>query len=324
MSEPEVLYHYTTAQGLLGIVEGAALWATNADFLNDARELKYGRQELYDALRKRADELSPEEPEVAGAKYSQAAVMRSAVDHLSPGGIFARREHHVVYVACFCEEGDLLSQWRGYGAPGGYAVGFRASDLRLAAPTEAGTRAGVHNAMVDHMAQRAARRWRWLRRHGSEPDERLPPRISEAADLLRVRYGDAAVEDAIATVLQRIAPEPVGHPGVQGYARAQSVVLPALAGIKHDAFREEREWRLVVVTDEHVPSFRTGPLGVTPYIEVGYPPGAIADVVIGPGPETQVRERGVRQLLAKHATHQPPEDGGDAVVVRSSVAPFRG
>src|SRR5205085_10103226 len=35
-----------------------------------------------------------------------------------------------VYVASFCENGDLLSQWRAYGAfGGGYAVGFSSIGL---------------------------------------------------------------------------------------------------------------------------------------------------------------------------------------------------
>ncbi|MFO1205708.1 MAG: hypothetical protein U1E63_08295 [Burkholderiales bacterium] len=32
------LYHYTTAEGLKGIVESQQLWATNIAYLNDAEE----------------------------------------------------------------------------------------------------------------------------------------------------------------------------------------------------------------------------------------------------------------------------------------------
>ena len=34
-----------------------------------------------------------------------------------------------VFVTCFCEAGDLLSQWRGYGTDHGYALGFAAEPL---------------------------------------------------------------------------------------------------------------------------------------------------------------------------------------------------
>jgi hypothetical protein len=40
------------------------------------------------------------------------------------------------YISCFCKNGDLLSQWRGYGATGGgYALGFLAGQLDTP-PTE--------------------------------------------------------------------------------------------------------------------------------------------------------------------------------------------
>ena len=35
---PEVLYHYTTQAGLIGIIRGAEIWATHTQYLNDRRE----------------------------------------------------------------------------------------------------------------------------------------------------------------------------------------------------------------------------------------------------------------------------------------------
>ena len=35
-----IVYHYTDTQAFAGIVENAALWATNFRYLNDSRELK--------------------------------------------------------------------------------------------------------------------------------------------------------------------------------------------------------------------------------------------------------------------------------------------
>jgi Protein of unknown function (DUF2971) len=281
MNEPEILYHYTTAIGLMGIVQSQTLRATNAEFLNDAQELQFGRPQVHDALLKQADELSPHSG-AGDANTSRASVMRSAAYELAPDGLSAGRQYHFVYVACFCEAGDLLSQWRSYGASGGYTVGFRTSHLRLVQPAEM----EVRDSMTEE--------------------------IEESATLVKVRYGDAAVEEAVTSVLGSVAPKPVSHLGVIGFHRAQSVVLPALAGIKHAAFSEEREWRLVVVSGPHKPSFRVGPLGVTPYIGLRYPTEAIAEIVIGPGPEQRFREQEVELLV------------GENVTVRSSSAPFRG
>lgn len=38
------------------------------------------------------------------------------------------------YAVCFCDNGDPLSQWRGYGVDGGYALGFDRERLRAAEP----------------------------------------------------------------------------------------------------------------------------------------------------------------------------------------------
>jgi hypothetical protein len=42
MNETEkTLYHYTSLEGLLGIIESKSIWATNVLYLNDASELNY-------------------------------------------------------------------------------------------------------------------------------------------------------------------------------------------------------------------------------------------------------------------------------------------
>ena len=39
-AEPELLYHYTTLDGLLGILDKRELWATGISYLNDTFEYK--------------------------------------------------------------------------------------------------------------------------------------------------------------------------------------------------------------------------------------------------------------------------------------------
>src|ERR687891_1650454 len=41
---PEVLYHYTTADGLLGIVGSTSFWMTSLRYMNDQSELQYARE----------------------------------------------------------------------------------------------------------------------------------------------------------------------------------------------------------------------------------------------------------------------------------------
>jgi hypothetical protein len=39
---PAILYHYTAADGLLGMLQSHQIWATNVRFINDRSELDYG------------------------------------------------------------------------------------------------------------------------------------------------------------------------------------------------------------------------------------------------------------------------------------------
>jgi hypothetical protein len=42
LPESGLLFHYTTAEGLKGIIEQNELWASSAYFLNDSAEITYG------------------------------------------------------------------------------------------------------------------------------------------------------------------------------------------------------------------------------------------------------------------------------------------
>lgn len=105
-----VLYHYTTADGLKGIVENDELWATSAYYLNDSTEIMYGYQLIDEALGVwRTKVNSPEDSMAGGLVYSLERqfghdyLERNIITIITP-----------IYLTCFCEEDDLLSQWRAY------------------------------------------------------------------------------------------------------------------------------------------------------------------------------------------------------------------
>ena len=39
--EDTIIYHYTSPEGILGIIESNSLWATDINYLNDSSELRY-------------------------------------------------------------------------------------------------------------------------------------------------------------------------------------------------------------------------------------------------------------------------------------------
>ena len=105
-----LLYHYTNAAGLLGIVEHNKFWATHINYLNDASELIYARNLVEGALKQREEQTKV--PIVR--EFFRRVIARFDISQTMD-----------VFVSCFCEEGDLLSQWRGYAQAGeGYSIGI--------------------------------------------------------------------------------------------------------------------------------------------------------------------------------------------------------
>lgn len=134
---PSILYHYTSAEGLQGILTSHQLWATEVQHLNDSSEGQYGLTICLEELDKAADALGGPAPRFVSDFRKHFSEARDTV-----------------YVACFCEDGDLVPQWRGYGAAGaGYAIGFRSDLLSLAAD------APMLRVVYDEQRQRALASW---------------------------------------------------------------------------------------------------------------------------------------------------------------------
>jgi hypothetical protein len=118
---PKFLYHYTTGDGLLGIMQSSTLWATHIAYLNDSAEFRGASDMLKERLKQEFDSndtlvdintLSP--------RKQLALWLWEVTDRLHSASL---------YVICFCVDGDLLSQWRGYSGSYGYSVGFRTEML---------------------------------------------------------------------------------------------------------------------------------------------------------------------------------------------------
>jgi hypothetical protein len=120
---PRGLCHYTSGQGLLGILQNREVWSTHISYLNDHTESRLAfdmaRSLLERIFALRA--LSGRAPELCARLLGDMVPERA-----DPG--MAR------YVTSFTEQWDDLSQWRGYTTPGdGYSVAFDAEVLESAA-----------------------------------------------------------------------------------------------------------------------------------------------------------------------------------------------
>jgi hypothetical protein len=117
---PRTLYHYTSATGLLGILESRSLWATSIHQLNDATELQHALvlTRLYLAS------FRPKPGQHLGHDAWLHEAMMTGLDQLARINVF---------VFSLSAERDLLSQWRAYCPEGGYALGFGLGSLRTLA-----------------------------------------------------------------------------------------------------------------------------------------------------------------------------------------------
>ncbi|SDH47400.1 hypothetical protein SAMN05444695_10285 [Rhodococcus triatomae] len=50
------------------------------------------------------------------AQTAQAVTLRFTAKTLADGELFEKNQLGDAYIACLCEDGDQLGQWRGYGA----------------------------------------------------------------------------------------------------------------------------------------------------------------------------------------------------------------
>ena len=106
------LYHYTTAAGLDGILRSRALRFGHAYYFNDPNEINYGQKFVSEIIQN----ILEEENQKESKEFLEALGNQLRIAFGGAG--------HNPFMACFCETGDLLSQWRIYSSGGrGYCLG---------------------------------------------------------------------------------------------------------------------------------------------------------------------------------------------------------
>jgi hypothetical protein len=144
----DVVFHYTTAAGVEGILESQTLHATHYKYTNDASEMYCitpklcslaapGVRKVYEKLaadrdkRKRIEENGGIEKHVT---HDTNALVKAL--YKVTFGETGQHKFFEPYVVSFCahnteyeRQNGLLSQWRGYGRDSGYALVFETSAL---------------------------------------------------------------------------------------------------------------------------------------------------------------------------------------------------
>lgn len=103
---PKNIYHYCSIPSFYNIIQSKTLFLSNTNYLNDSLESKWLKQ-----ITKKLNK---------GKGFNFNSISNSIVENLWS------RYDNGIYVACFSEHKDLLSQWRGYADNAhGVAIGFK-------------------------------------------------------------------------------------------------------------------------------------------------------------------------------------------------------
>jgi hypothetical protein len=283
---PLKLYHYTTAEGLIGILNSTSFWMTNLRYMNDLSELQYS----VDLIGKTIESKSSE--------YASNDILKEFFNRVrntfSPFGGGTE-----VFAVCFCEQGNLLSQWRAYGGRGGgYAIG------------------------VDffHLLRFISKRC-FLRKVVYQPG-RQKEIINNIIDKVCALLGEM-------TIGQDIKKVDSDNTLPQFCMFLNQILGEYIFSFKHPEFSEEQEWRLVYVwacnpilnreSDFHDLKFRTFGGNVIPYCEVSFDNAVkasrqddyglsfpVQELVIGPTLNPDFNSQSVASLLTKiNPDHYP-------------------
>ena len=139
---PELL-HYTSLAGLVGILDSQSIRATHTAFLNDSSEIllffEHRLEKVLEAGIRAALAADPELqvlPQYAKTPQDAENVILRYAKEMGDAIRTATLRFNKPYIACFSAPANdrvrndgLLSQWRGYGSDGGYALVFDSKKL---------------------------------------------------------------------------------------------------------------------------------------------------------------------------------------------------
>lgn len=133
----DALFHYTTGDGLVGVLGTNEIWSTAYYCANDESELSAGKNVLTRLFGSKTHEMIQAGDRRAQILECRGADIRELADKFEGTILGFALSVLCLYMTCFCKPNSkedflhgLLSQWRAYGIDGGYALQFSRSKLQ--------------------------------------------------------------------------------------------------------------------------------------------------------------------------------------------------
>lgn len=254
-----ILYHYCSNNAFHSIIENRRIWLSSLSLSNDSMEGKLVAEIL--AHIAKADGLDQ-----AATHRLQESV--SGLEQVIDGLGF-----------CLSEDGDLLSQWRGYaGDATGVSIGFSKDYLEQFAEASIGQeKSGFTLQRVEYEPEKQERlikpTYIEIKKLIDEGAFKFPGRRI----LLDTRSDDEVERDAIKI-----------KKAFSNLSMRVLLLFEKLFLLKTNAFREEREWRLIsylVKSGDDMCSFRALNDRIVPFREfelIESEIGSVVEVILGP------------------------------------------
>lgn len=316
-----LIWHYTSLDALIQITTSHRLWASSAAFMNDANEMTTHQEALRRTYARIKSKLSEEQVKLMEPRYGPDAPLRSI---------------HESYLISASKKGDHLTLWRNYGArEGAFAIGLDASVLlKPVLIDKALENEGHPNPPEDYYEDAIVVDEHGIEHFSFNPD--IPS--ARGGRWWRVEYVPRDGSPSHEALVQREAArleDQVKNPEKYQYDVDFSYVDPDnISSLEKDeAFEDEAEVRIVVAADPawKFVRYRSGPFGLTPYVELAAHVGAkwygdkpssgesqlpIREIRIGPTALDLERQKySLRALL--------DANGYKDVKIRVSEIPFR-
>jgi hypothetical protein len=272
------LFHYTTPAGLLGILKSQKIWATEASYLNDAKELHYGLNLAIEELKS----ISTKEE----CKFI-ISLIQETIDEI-------KLPNEETYIACFSEDGDLLSQWKGYAGFGlGFSIELDSQELLRTKRKGEYFSIAINKVIYNQEKQRSIIR------------EETLHFISKAKELISLH--------------------PEKSEDISGQAASALAYFITNKSIffKSPAFSEEREWRAIrinpnedgldLINHRQEIKFRASNDSIIPYLELDIGPSAqktswvlpIKRIISGPKINHERAEKSINLIYREIKTTPP-------------------
>jgi hypothetical protein len=279
------VWHYTNAEGLLGILQTQSIWASSPKALNDLQEISFGLDAVREAFLKYffANDIPSERADRIN-RILTPEIIEKQIDS--------------IFVLSASNDFDLLNQWQHYSDADGFAVEIDTS-LPLGIKSKDGkTTLGRRKQDLFFSG------WYDVIYSSDQQNKKI---------------------QEILTYVTRMTIDPSYKDDVLLYLVAGMIVLPQVARFKHDGFTDEREVRYISGPGEgNLINYRSSKNRVVPFIKLcaheqipaasSNPLNFIKGVVCGPTThENDIQI--VREMLKTYGL-------GDLKVTRSRI-PFR-